>query len=78
MAIRQEERAGANLSFWEATAKESALHPLRENSGCEQCGQEQWLKKWPTDCDEKCRDANNENNQKGGAKICCLARCGEH
>ncbi|HZE58607.1 MAG TPA: FAD-dependent oxidoreductase [Chthoniobacterales bacterium] len=37
MPIHQEERAGANLSFWEATAKESALHPLRENSGCDVC-----------------------------------------
>ena len=32
MAIEQEERAGANLSFWEATDEESALHPLRENT----------------------------------------------
>src|SRR5436309_7526693 len=37
MAIHQEERAGANLSFWEATAKEPELHPLRENSGCDVC-----------------------------------------
>src|SRR5437773_11585783 len=37
MATHQEERAGANLSFWEATAKESALHPLRENAGCDVC-----------------------------------------
>src|SRR2546423_13748913 len=37
MAIHQEERAGANLSFWEATAEESALHPLRENTGCDVC-----------------------------------------
>src|SRR5437868_2375388 len=37
MAIHQEERAGANLSFWEATAEEPALHPLRENSGCDVC-----------------------------------------
>ncbi|HEX8898853.1 MAG TPA: FAD-dependent oxidoreductase, partial [Chthoniobacterales bacterium] len=37
MAIHQEERAGANLSFWEATAEEPALHPLRENAGCDVC-----------------------------------------
>src|SRR5947209_125537 len=37
MAIHQEERAGANLSFWEATAPEPSLHPLRENSGCDVC-----------------------------------------
>ena len=37
MATDQEERAGANLSFWEATDKESALHPLRENSSCDVC-----------------------------------------
>ena len=37
METRQEERAGANLSFWEATAEEGALHPLRENAGCDVC-----------------------------------------
>jgi hypothetical protein len=31
MATAQEERAGANLSFWEATDEEAALHPLRKN-----------------------------------------------
>src|SRR3954454_25377232 len=37
MAIHQEERAGANLSFWEATTAEGALRPLRENTGCDVC-----------------------------------------
>jgi glycine/D-amino acid oxidase-like deaminating enzyme/nitrite reductase/ring-hydroxylating ferredoxin subunit len=37
METHQEERAGANLSFWEATAEEPALHPLRENAGCDVC-----------------------------------------
>src|SRR5438477_12209112 len=37
MPTHQEERAGANLSYWEATAEESALHPLRENAGCDVC-----------------------------------------
>ena len=37
METHQEERAGANLSFWEATAEEAALHPLRENAGCDVC-----------------------------------------
>jgi glycine/D-amino acid oxidase-like deaminating enzyme/nitrite reductase/ring-hydroxylating ferredoxin subunit len=37
MATHQEERAGANLSFWEATAEEAALHPLRENDGADVC-----------------------------------------
>ena len=37
MATHQEERAGANLSIWEATAEEPALHPLRENAGCDVC-----------------------------------------
>lgn len=37
MATDQEERAGANLSFWEATAEEAELHPLRENAGCDVC-----------------------------------------
>lgn len=37
MATHQEERAGANLSFWEATAEEPALHPLRENSAADVC-----------------------------------------
>lgn len=37
MATHQEERAGANLSFWEATADESALHPLRENTEADVC-----------------------------------------
>ena len=37
MATHQEERAGANLSFWEATADEPALHSLRENTGADVC-----------------------------------------
>jgi glycine/D-amino acid oxidase-like deaminating enzyme len=37
MATHQEERAGANLSFWEATAAEPKLHPLRENAGADVC-----------------------------------------
>lgn len=37
MAVDQQERAGANLSFWEATAEEPTLRPLRENSGCDVC-----------------------------------------
>ena len=37
MAIDQEERAGANLSFWEATDEEPALHPLRENTSADVC-----------------------------------------
>src|ERR1043165_8676512 len=37
MAIHQEERAGANLSYWEATAQEPTLHALRENAGCDVC-----------------------------------------
>jgi glycine/D-amino acid oxidase-like deaminating enzyme/nitrite reductase/ring-hydroxylating ferredoxin subunit len=37
MATDQEERAGANLSFWEATDEESALHPLRENTSADVC-----------------------------------------
>src|SRR4051812_275631 len=37
MATHQEERAGANLSYWEATAQEGELHPLRENAGCDVC-----------------------------------------
>jgi glycine/D-amino acid oxidase-like deaminating enzyme/nitrite reductase/ring-hydroxylating ferredoxin subunit len=37
MATHQEERAGANLSYWEATAQEPALHPLRENTGADVC-----------------------------------------
>src|SRR5439155_20712587 len=37
MATDQEERAGANLSFWEATADAPALHPLRENAGADVC-----------------------------------------
>src|SRR5256714_15253005 len=37
MTTHQEERAGANLSFWEATAQEPALHPLRENAGADVC-----------------------------------------
>ena len=37
MATHQEERAGANLSFWEATADEPALHSLRENSSADVC-----------------------------------------
>jgi glycine/D-amino acid oxidase-like deaminating enzyme/nitrite reductase/ring-hydroxylating ferredoxin subunit len=37
MEIHQEERAGANLSYWEATTDEKALHPLRENAGCDVC-----------------------------------------
>jgi len=37
MATHQEEQAGANLSFWEATADEPELHPLRENMGADVC-----------------------------------------
>ena len=37
MATDQEERAGANLSFWEATDEGPALHPLRENSSADVC-----------------------------------------
>jgi glycine/D-amino acid oxidase-like deaminating enzyme/nitrite reductase/ring-hydroxylating ferredoxin subunit len=37
MATTQEERAGANLSFWEATDEEAALHPLRENTSTDVC-----------------------------------------
>jgi glycine/D-amino acid oxidase-like deaminating enzyme/nitrite reductase/ring-hydroxylating ferredoxin subunit len=37
MATHQEQRAGANLSFWEATADEPALHPLRENTEADVC-----------------------------------------
>ncbi|HEX4630952.1 MAG TPA: FAD-binding oxidoreductase, partial [Chthoniobacterales bacterium] len=37
MTTHQEDRAGANLSFWEATTAEAALHPLRENTGCDVC-----------------------------------------
>src|ERR1700704_3033966 len=37
MATHQEERAGANLSYWEATAEEPGLHPLRENDGTDVC-----------------------------------------
>ena len=37
MEIHQEERAGANLSYWEATTDEKTLHPLRENAGCDVC-----------------------------------------
>src|SRR3954464_16037160 len=37
METHQEERAGANLSFWEATADEQALHPLRQNSSADVC-----------------------------------------
>ena len=37
MAIEQEERAGANLSFWEATDEERTLHPLRENTSADVC-----------------------------------------
>jgi glycine/D-amino acid oxidase-like deaminating enzyme/nitrite reductase/ring-hydroxylating ferredoxin subunit len=37
MEIHQQERAGANLSYWEATAEEKALQPLRENAGCDVC-----------------------------------------
>src|SRR3954467_7702908 len=37
MATEQEERAGGNLSFWEATDAEPALHPLRENNGADVC-----------------------------------------
>ncbi|MFZ1219925.1 MAG: FAD-dependent oxidoreductase [Chthoniobacterales bacterium] len=37
MTIDQEERAGANLSFWEATDAEPALHSLRENSSADVC-----------------------------------------
>jgi glycine/D-amino acid oxidase-like deaminating enzyme/nitrite reductase/ring-hydroxylating ferredoxin subunit len=37
MATHQEDRAGANPSFWEATADEPALHPLRENTEADVC-----------------------------------------
>ncbi|MCA1660542.1 MAG: FAD-binding oxidoreductase, partial [Verrucomicrobiaceae bacterium] len=37
MATDQEQRAGANLSFWEATDEEPSLHPLRENSSADVC-----------------------------------------
>src|SRR5436190_18214880 len=37
MAIDQEERAGSNLSYWEATSEEGALHPLRQNSSADVC-----------------------------------------
>lgn len=37
MVTHQEQRAGANLSFWEATAEEPTLHPLRENDGADVC-----------------------------------------
>src|SRR6476660_6164251 len=37
MATNQEERAGANLSYWEATAQEEELHSLRENAGYDVC-----------------------------------------
>ena len=37
METHQEERAGSNLSFWEATAEEPALHPLRENASADVC-----------------------------------------
>ena len=37
MTTHQEEQAGANLSFWEATADEPALHPLRENESADVC-----------------------------------------
>lgn len=37
MATDQEERAGSNLSYWEATAEDAGLHPLRENAGCDVC-----------------------------------------
>src|SRR5438270_11960725 len=34
---RQEERAGANLSFWEATTSRDQLNPLRENTSADTC-----------------------------------------
>src|SRR5437762_4374782 len=37
MATTQEERAGANLSFWEATDEGPAIHPLRENTAADVC-----------------------------------------
>jgi glycine/D-amino acid oxidase-like deaminating enzyme/nitrite reductase/ring-hydroxylating ferredoxin subunit len=37
MATDQEERAGSNLSYWEATSEEGSLHPLRENSSADVC-----------------------------------------
>jgi glycine/D-amino acid oxidase-like deaminating enzyme/nitrite reductase/ring-hydroxylating ferredoxin subunit len=37
MVTAQEKRAGANLSFWEATDEEPALHPLRENTSADVC-----------------------------------------
>src|SRR5437868_11239072 len=33
----QEERAGANLSYWEATAPRDQLNPLRENTSADTC-----------------------------------------
>src|SRR5437868_12922176 len=33
----QEERAGANLSYWEATASGDQLNPLRENTSADTC-----------------------------------------
>src|SRR5436189_4108184 len=33
----QEERAGANLSLWEASVAEDGLHPLRENASADVC-----------------------------------------
>jgi glycine/D-amino acid oxidase-like deaminating enzyme/nitrite reductase/ring-hydroxylating ferredoxin subunit len=37
MATDQEERAGSNLSYWEATSDEAGLHPLRQNSSADVC-----------------------------------------
>src|SRR5204863_4377047 len=37
MATTQEERAGSNLSLWEATDEERVLHPLRENTSADVC-----------------------------------------
>src|SRR5204863_2512920 len=37
MATTQEERAGSNLSLWEATDEERVLHPLRENTSADTC-----------------------------------------
>lgn len=37
MTIAQEERAGANLSLWEATDHGTTLHPLRGNASADVC-----------------------------------------
>jgi glycine/D-amino acid oxidase-like deaminating enzyme/nitrite reductase/ring-hydroxylating ferredoxin subunit len=37
MATDQEDRAGSNLSYWEATSDEAGLNPLRQNSSADVC-----------------------------------------